>query len=177
VATFGRTNVQGNRQVFLLVGEAQVGSQPWFRALLPVRPNGTMGFIPRSELTLSQTPYHITVSREQRRLTLWDRCRRARTYPVGIGTKYTPTPVGTFYLASLLKPPGVDSVYGVYAYGLSGYSSVIRTWKWGGVIGLHGTNDPSSVGHYTSHGCIRMFNKDIEQLVRILPLGTPITIS
>ena len=84
---------------------------------------------------------------------------------------------GTFYLASLLRPPTPDSVYGTYAYGLSGYSNVIRDWRWGGLIGLHGTNDPSSVGRYTSHGCIRMFNRDIGRLVRILPLGTPITIS
>jgi lipoprotein-anchoring transpeptidase ErfK/SrfK len=177
LASFARTNVEGNQQVFLLVGQAIAQGRTWFRALLPVRPNGTMGFIPGSSLTLAKTPYRLTVSKEQRRLTLWNGCRRMRTYPVGIGTKDTPTPVGTFYLASLLKPPVSDSVYGVYAYGLSGYSPVIHNWKWGGVIGLHGTNEPSSVGHYTSHGCIRMYNRDIEQLVRILPLGTPITIS
>ena len=44
------------------------------------------------------------------------------------------------------------------------------------MIGLHGTNDPSSIGHYTSHGCIRLYNRDIDRLVRILPLGTPIAI-
>src|SRR5204862_7783630 len=119
----------------------------------------------------------LTVSAERRRLALWNGCRSGRTAPVGIGTKYTPPPRGTFYLAALIRPPTADSVYGVYAYGLSGYSPVIHDWRWGGVIGLHGTNDPSSIGHYTSHGCIRMYNHDIEQLVRILPLGTPITIA
>jgi lipoprotein-anchoring transpeptidase ErfK/SrfK len=177
VASFGRTNPQGDTQVFLFVGERTVGTQSWFRALLPVRPNGTTGFIARSDVSLSQTPYHLTVSRAQRRLALWKGCREVKTYPVGIGTKFTPTPVGTFYLASLMKPPSARSVYGVYAYGLSGYSGVIRNWRWGGVIGLHGTDDPSSIGHYTSHGCIRMYNRDVEQLVRILPLGTPITIT
>jgi lipoprotein-anchoring transpeptidase ErfK/SrfK len=93
-----------------------------------------------------------------------------------LGTKETPTPVGNFYLASLLKPPTPDTVYGAYAYGLSGYSPVIRKWRWGGIIGLHGTNHPAAVGHYVSHGCIRMRNPAIKNLVRILPLGTPITI-
>ena len=73
-------------------------------------------------------------------------------------------------------PPTPDSIYGAYAYGLSAFSKVITTWKWGGVIGLHGTNEPSSIGHRVSHGCIRMHNRAIEYLARILPLGTPITI-
>ena len=75
-----------------------------------------------------------------------------------------------------MKPPRPDSVYGTYAYGLSGFSDVIRTWWEGGVIGLHGTNDPSSIGRPESHGCIRMRNADISWLVRILPLGTPVLI-
>jgi lipoprotein-anchoring transpeptidase ErfK/SrfK len=67
-------------------------------------------------------------------------------------------------------------VYGAFAYGLSGYSPVIRDWRWGGEIGLHGTDDPASIGRSVSHGCVRMRNRDIAQLVRILPLGTPIDI-
>jgi lipoprotein-anchoring transpeptidase ErfK/SrfK len=175
--TFGPRNVQGNPQVFLLLGAQPIGHTTWFRALLPVRPNGTTGFIEGSQLSLSRTPYHLAVSQKARRLTLWNGCRAVKTFPVAIGKGSTPTPMGLFYLASLVKPPTANSVYGTYAFGLSGYSSVIRTWKWGGVIGLHGTNDPSSIGHYTSHGCIRLYNRDIDRLVRILPLGTPIAIS
>jgi lipoprotein-anchoring transpeptidase ErfK/SrfK len=177
VHSFGRHNVQGNPQVFLLLDAQPVGHTTWFRALLPVRPNGTTGFIDGAQLSLARTPYHLTVSKEQRRLTLWKGCEAVKTYPVAIGTNTTPTPTGTFYLASLVRPPTANSVYGTYAFGLSGFSPVIRTWKWGGVIGLHGTNDPSSIGHYTSHGCIRLYNRVIDRLVRILPLGTPISIN
>ena len=95
---------------------------------------------------------------------------------MGIGAGETPTPFGHFYLVALIKPPTPDSIYGAYAYGLSAFSKVITTWKWGGVIGLHGTNEPSSVGHSVSHGCIRMRNRNILFLVHRLPLGTPITI-
>jgi lipoprotein-anchoring transpeptidase ErfK/SrfK len=175
--TFGQHNVQGNPQAFLLLDAQVIRHTTWFRALLPVRPNGTTGFINGSQISLTRTPYHLTVSKEKLRLTLWKGCHAVKTYPIAIGTKTTPTPTGTFYLASLVRPPTANSVYGTYAFGLSGYSSVIRTWKWGGLIGLHGTNDPSSIGHYTSHGCIRLYNRDIEHLVRILPLGTPVSIS
>ena len=67
--------------------------------------------------------------------------------------------------------------YGSYAYGLSGFSNVLTSFGGGdGVIGIHGTNDPSSIGQDVSHGCIRLQNADIERLVRFLPLGTPVDI-
>jgi lipoprotein-anchoring transpeptidase ErfK/SrfK len=141
-----------------------------------MRPNGTTGFLPASALQLSQTPYRLDVDRARFRLTLWKGCRVVGRYPIGFGKTGTPTPVGRFYVISLMKPPTPDSVYGVYAFGLSAYSDAITNWRWGGVIGLHGTNDPASIGKRMSHGCIRMLNRDIERLAKILPLGTPITI-
>ena len=67
-------------------------------------------------------------------------------------------------------------MYGVLAFGLSAYSNVIRDWTWGGVVGIHGTNDPSSIGHRVSHGCIRLQNAAIRKLARLLPLGTLVKI-
>jgi hypothetical protein len=177
IERFGRRNVQGGPQVFLLRNEAWAANGGlYYRALLPVRPNGTTGFVPADRLRVSWTDYHLVVDRHALRLTLWKGCRVAHRFHIGLGTKETPTPVGHFYLAVLMKPPNPKTVYGAYAYGLSGYSKVIRNWRWGGVIGLHGTNKNSSVGHRVSHGCIRMRNSAIKALVRILPLGTPITI-
>ena len=160
--------------MFLLEGSARAGR--WYRALLPVRPDGTTGYVPARALTLSKTRYRLEVDRSAFRLTLWKGCDRSATYPVAVGKPGTPTPTGTYYLASLLKPPDPNTVYGPYAYGLSAYSNVITRWRWGGVVGLHGTDDPSSIGHAVSHGCVRLRNADISSLVRILPLGTPITI-
>ena len=176
IARFRRINPEGSPQTFVVRGVVRRHGRTWYRALLPLRPNGTMGYIAAGSVTLSQTPYRLLVVQHRFRLTLWRNCSVVRTFPVGIGAGETPTPTGQFYLASLVRPPTSDSVYGAYAYGLSAYSKVIRTWKWGGVIGLHGTNDPSSVGHNVSHGCIRMRNRAILFLVHRLPLGTPITI-
>jgi L,D-transpeptidase catalytic domain len=178
VARFGPRNVLGAPQVFLLEKEVfDSEGRPWYQALLPIRPNGTRGYVPGDALGINETSYRMELVREEFRLVLFKGCRVVKIFTVGIGTGRTPTPVGKFYIASLLKLPVPDSVYGTYAYGLSGYSKVLRDWALGGIIGLHGTNQPSSVGTRASHGCIRMHNVDIEHLVRILPLGTPIEVS
>jgi lipoprotein-anchoring transpeptidase ErfK/SrfK len=177
ITSFAQTNEQGAHQVFDLLGQVTGrDGEVWYRALLPLRPNGRTGFIPARSLRLSQTLYRLEVDRLRLKLTLWNGCQIAGRYPIGLGTKDTPTPVGTFYLVALVKPPTDGSVYGTYAYGLSAYSDALTNWTGGGIIGLHGTNDPSSIGERKSHGCIRMQNRDIEHLVKILPLGTPIEI-
>jgi L,D-transpeptidase catalytic domain len=178
VARFDRRNVFGSVQVFLLEKEVtDAGGRSWYRALLPVRPNGTHGFIAADDLRLRRTSYRLEVNHSTFRLRLFEGCELVKTYRVGIGTGETPTPVGRFYVNTLLKPPDPGTIYGAYAYGLSAYSNVLTYWKDGGFIGLHGTNEPASIGHRSSHGCIRMLNRDIKALVKILPLGTPITIS
>jgi lipoprotein-anchoring transpeptidase ErfK/SrfK len=174
VARFHRRSVEGGPQVFALEGSFRGGR--WFRALLPVRPNGTTGYLPARALRLSATPYRIVVDRARFRLGLFRGCSLVRTFRVGVGKPSTPTPAGSFYVTALLRPRRTGTVYGAYAFGLSAFSSVIRSWRWGGVIGLHGTNEPGSVGRGESHGCIRMRNADIASLARILPLGTPVTI-
>jgi lipoprotein-anchoring transpeptidase ErfK/SrfK len=46
----------------------------------------------------------------------------------------------------------------------------------GGEYAIHGTDRPSSIGHFVSHGCIRMYNRDIVQLYRMVPVGTPVIV-
>ncbi|MFN2389106.1 MAG: L,D-transpeptidase [Actinomycetota bacterium] len=180
IESFGPLNPEGAPQVFLIEDAVDAGApeaEPvWYEALLPVRPNGTTGFLPASALDIKPTPYRIEIDRAAFELTLFEDGVEIERYDVGIGKGKTPTPVGRFYLTSLLRPPDPGSVYGTYAYGLSGYSDTLLDWEGGGVIGLHGTNNPDSVGRPISHGCIRMRNRDIEELVPILPLGTPIEI-
>jgi lipoprotein-anchoring transpeptidase ErfK/SrfK len=60
---------------------------------------------------------------------------------------------------------------------LSGYSNVLTDFAGGdGVVGIHGTNDPSTIGKDVSHGCIRMTNENITKLAKSLPLGVPVVI-
>lgn len=177
VRAFARITPLGSPQVFLL--QRQVLGEDgatWFRALLPVKPNGTAGFVPGEDLEVRVTAYRLDLDIRRFKLNLYEGCGLVKSFRVGIGTGKTPTPEGQFYLTSLIKLPGPGTIYGAYAYGLSGYSEVLDTWRLGGIIGLHGTNDPSSIGKRSSHGCIRMRNRDIRVLVKILPLGTPIAI-
>lgn len=182
IATFSKENPDGAPQVFLLT--TRPGEDPgiegpdgvWYEALLPIRPNGTTGFIPADAVSLSKTSYRIVVDREAFQLALWKGSEIVLRLPIGLGTGDTPTPVGDFFLISLLRPPDPEGPYGPFAYGLSGYSEVLTDWPGGGVVGLHGTNDPTSVGRMSSHGCIRLHNEDIAKLVPLLSLGTPIEI-
>ena len=70
---------------------------------------------------------------------------------------------------------GSGGVYGPWAFGTSAYSR-LSDWPGGGVIGIHGTNEPWLVPGRPSHGCIRLRNADMERLYAQTPLGTPVVI-
>ena len=75
-------------------------------------------------------------------------------------------------MRELLRVPG-ETIYGPYAFGTSDYS-VLSEWPHGGVVGIHGTDQPSLIPGRPSHGCIRMRNHDIVYLARHLPIGAPV---
>jgi lipoprotein-anchoring transpeptidase ErfK/SrfK len=149
----------------------------WLKVLLPIRPNGVTGWVRQSDVTLTVDPYRILVRLKAHRLTLYLLNRRILLDPVGVGRRETPTPGGRYYLTQLFHPPDPNGPYGPFAYSLSGFSNVLRTFEGGdAIIGLHGTNQPELVGHDVSHGCIRLTNDAITTLSGILPLGTPVQI-
>lgn len=177
LARFPRINAQGAEQVFPILGDRFRDDALWHEVMLPIRPNGTTGWIRANTLRYGRSDYRIEVDLQRFRLRLFDRCDEVASYRIGVGTSDTPTPRGDFFLNSLLKPPTPGTVYGALAFGLSAYSDVIRDWEGGGIVGLHGTNDPSSLGSQVSHGCIRMDNAAIRFLARRVPLGTLVEIS
>ena len=149
----------------------------WVNVLLPVRPNGSQGWVRQADVQLTQIDYAVVVERRAHRVTVFKAGQVLMQEPAGIGTSSTPTPGGLYYLKELLKPPNPNGTYGPYAYGLSGFSNVLRSFQGGdGVIGLHGTNDPSGLGKDVSAGCIRISNGAISRLAGMLPLGTPVEI-
>ncbi len=163
----------GSPLVFLVQG----GEGSRLHVLLPIRPNGSTGWIERNDVNLSQHDYRIVVALGARQITVYKGDAIFDQEPIGVGTKDTPTPGGTYYTKELYKPPNPNGPYGPYAYALSGYSDVLTDFEGGdGVIGIHGTNDPSAIGHDVSHGCIRMGNPGITKLAQTLPLGVPVEI-
>jgi lipoprotein-anchoring transpeptidase ErfK/SrfK len=149
----------------------------WLEVLLPLRPNGSQGWIQRSAVSLASHHYRIKVELAAHRLIVTNGTQTILDTPVGVGTKDTPTPGGVYYTKELFQPPDPNGAYGHFAYGLSGFSNVITSFAGGdGVIGIHGTNDPSTVGKDVSHGCLRITNDAIDMLAKRLPLGVPVEI-
>jgi lipoprotein-anchoring transpeptidase ErfK/SrfK len=150
----------------------------WLEVLLPTRPNGSTGWVRRADVEVRSVDFELRVDLTARTLTLLDGGAEMLATPVAIGSGDAPTPTGTFSIVDKLVTNDGASAYGPYALGLSGHSDVLTEFAGGdGQVGIHGTNDPSSIGKAVSHGCIRVPNDVITQLNEILPLGTPVTIT
>jgi lipoprotein-anchoring transpeptidase ErfK/SrfK len=108
--------------------------------------------------------YSIQVSLANRRLSLFRDDQIVSSYPIGIGKILTATPKGTYRIIN--KQPNPGGPFGAMWMGLSRPH-----------YGIHGTNNPASIGGLVSRGCIRMYNRDVLELARIVPIGTPVTIT
>lgn len=149
----------------------------WLKVQLPLRPNGSSGWVARTDVILSSTPYRLVISMSKHRLDVMYQGKRIARHDVGVGKVATPTPKGTYYLTELIQPPDPAGAYGPYAFGLSAYSNTLKSFAGGpGQLGLHGTDAPHGLGTDISHGCIRVANTVITQLAADLPLGTPVDI-
>ena len=153
----------------------------WLKVLLPIRPNGSSGWIHRSDVDLEpRTDYRIVVELGAHQITVSKGDEVVLQEPVGVGESgRTPTTQGRFFTLELYKVlPKEQAVYGPYAFSLSGYSEVHYSFGGGtGVLGIHGTSDPSGLGHDVSNGCIRMSNSGITKLAETLPpWGVPVEI-
>lgn len=113
----------------------------------------------------------IVVSLEDRKLALVEDGQVKKVYSVAVGKPSTPSPVGTFTIERRAAnptyhhngktvPPGPGNPVGTRWMGLSiaGY-------------GIHGTNEPNSIGKAASHGCIRMARKDLEEFYELVEVG------
>ncbi|GAA3838790.1 hypothetical protein GCM10022226_71300 [Sphaerisporangium flaviroseum] len=149
----------------------------WMRVLLPSKPNGSTGWIHTGDGKTKQTysPYQVRINLTARRLTLLKGGQETGSWPVGIGTKETPTPVGRTFLLAALSPPEVT--YSPVILPLGTHSEKLETYDGGpGTVGLHGWPDKSVFGKAVSHGCVRLPKEGLDA-VSHLPLGTMIIIT
>jgi lipoprotein-anchoring transpeptidase ErfK/SrfK len=109
--------------------------------------------------------YNITVNVVARRLTLFKDGKLFKTYSIAVGKPSTPTPKGNFRIINKAHNPG--GPFGARWLGLSAPN---------GDYGIHGTNNPSSIGKAVSNGCIRTYNNNIIELYNLVPVGTPVKI-
>ncbi|MDP2709821.1 MAG: L,D-transpeptidase family protein [Solirubrobacteraceae bacterium] len=152
------------------------GGRRWLRIRLPMRPNGRTGWVPRGSLgALRAVRTHLRINRATLRATLTRDGRRIWSSRVGIGKAATPTPAGRFWIRSRLRGLKSNPAYGPYAFGTGAYSK-LSDWPGGGVIGIHGTDQPRLIPGRPSHGCVRVPNAAIRRLWQQMPIGTPVEI-
>jgi len=151
--------------------------QVWIRIRIPGRPNGRTGWVREEQLSnLNVIGTQLTIDRSKLRATLRRSGKVIWRSPIGVGAPGTTTPRGRFWVRERLANLGGSPIYGPWAFGTSAYSDTLTDWPGGGVVGIHGTNQPELIPGRPSHGCIRVPNPRIRKLARIMPVGTPVRI-
>jgi lipoprotein-anchoring transpeptidase ErfK/SrfK len=129
------------------------------------------------EPTFAEAPADgVYVSKVEKAVYFYSGGRLTHIWPCAIGKPETPTPTGKFEVTTTIEkptwywrgeaiPPGPDNGLGDWFIGISKKA-----------YGLHGTNEPPSIGTAASHGCIRMYNEDAGELVTLVSPGTPVVI-
>jgi L,D-transpeptidase catalytic domain len=118
----------------------------------------------------------IVVSFPDRKLALLEDDRVIKIYDVAVGTSATPSPAGEFQIVRRLENPGYYHPGVVVGPGKLNPLGP----RWIGLnikgFGIHGTNRPGSIGKYASHGCIRLRNRDIEDLFARVQVGDRVSL-
>jgi L,D-transpeptidase catalytic domain len=178
VTRLGTQTQDGTDELVLILDQRRARDGVWLKVRLPVLPNNTTGWVKASRLSRPRTVNTwLRVNRAKERMTLTRDGRVIFRARIGVGRPESPTPAGNFYIRDKLTgfPPG--TLYGPLAFGTSARSAVLTDWPKDGVIGIHGTNEPGLLPGHVSHGCMRLRNADILRLAKLLPIGTPLTIT
>lgn len=177
VAGIHKLTEDGFPEVYLVLRRwSDPEGRRWLKIRIPMRPNGRVGWVRDYALgRLRVVRTRLVVERRRLRATLYRSGRRIWRSRIGIGKPSTPTPAGRFWIRERINVRNPDGMYGPWAFGTSAYSR-LSDWPGGGVIGIHGTNQPYLIPGRPSHGCIRVRNGPIKRLARRLPIGTPVRI-
>jgi lipoprotein-anchoring transpeptidase ErfK/SrfK len=174
VRTLPAATVLGTPTVVRILGEAG----PRFEVALPGRPNGATGWVDRSDLELFPALRSIEIDLGDRILAVFDGEEVVFTSPIGIGSPSSPTPTGSFFITDAVIITAANGPWGPFAFGLSARSNTVTEFNGGdGIIGIHGTNRPRSIGNAQSLGCVRLPNDMIGELFDLVGVGTPVEIS
>jgi len=164
----------------LALASARVNGVDYVRVLLPIRPNGTVAWIPMDNVDISYTHYWITIKRSNHLVTLYRRGDRTHTFRAVVGKTATPTPLGLAAIYEKNRQPDPNAFLGPWALPLTILSNTLQSYGGGpGRVAIHGRSGASladPIGSSRSHGCIRVNNDRIEMLAHKLPQGTPVKI-
>lgn len=131
----------------------------------------------------SEYPTYIVIDRPDFRLRLYQHLRLSHTYPIAVGMAGLQTPPGLHHILDKQVNPSWHVPHSAWAGSLAGQvippgpaDPLVARWM---AIdaqgdGIHGTNEPGSIGSAASHGCIRMLVPDVIELYDLTPLGSPV---
>ncbi|MCB0974169.1 MAG: L,D-transpeptidase [Actinobacteria bacterium] len=166
---------QGDWQPLIFMVVDQQGD--WYQVQLNTRPHMSTGWVKASEVEVEEINERIVVDLSEYTLRFYRGSDLVREELVGVGQSGYPTPVGVFYVTEEWDLRGDGTPYGDYAVGLSAYSDVLTDFLGGnGQVAIHGTSNPANRGKAVSHGCVRVLNDVLDELVPDIPLGTPVII-
>lgn len=152
----------------------------WLEVALPTAPAGRTGWVERADVQVSRHSFRIEVSRSEHTLTVHAGEVETLTAPVAFGTVDGPPTGETLFIKDLVEPPAVPGgPYVRYAYGLAGAANDLAAFQAGsGVVAIHGTADPSTLGRDVPAGSIGVAPGTMTRMVEGigLPLGTPVEV-
>jgi lipoprotein-anchoring transpeptidase ErfK/SrfK len=172
----GKFNQNGYPTIVLVHSIRDQGARVWYEVWLAQRPNGSRGWVREGELAFYTVSSKIVIDLSQHKLTVYRRGELKGTFPVAVGRAGLATPTGFFFVNQKLRPPSPGGPYGVLALGTSAFQPKLTYWPQGGPVAIHGTNEDYLIGKSVSHGCVRMHNKDIVEVSKLVPAGSPVVI-
>ena len=139
----------------------------------------TLSLILNSSTPQAEAEKKIVINSASRILSLYENDKKIAIYPLGLGKVSTPTPTGYYKIRTKEKnPPWIDPAHPEYEVPSGPNNPLGYRWmQIQGNYGIHGTNRPSSIGHYVSNGCVRMLEKNVEELFDKVSIGTPVEIT
>ncbi len=175
----------GGRVLAALGTETQFGSPEtvgvavtrgnWLGVISTSLPNGVLGWVPREQMKLRPVAWSIGISLSDRVLVVRHDGDVVRRVTVGIGAAASPTPAGRYVITDHIDPGAQSNVYGCCILALSGHQphppagwNPNEDWR----LAIHG-GAPGAV----SAGCIHADEATLRFLMRVTPLGTPVTVS
>lgn len=173
------TKWSGSGQRLMVLGSRYARGQTWLKIRLPIRPNGTSGWIPRDRVQLSHTNRFILVDTSRRQLRVYRKGKVVVRHRVVVGAPSTPTPTGLFALHDRIKQSDPGGFVGTWTVPLTAHSNKLRRYDGGpGLVAFHGRagaslSDP--LGSARSHGCVRMNNSRIAYMAKAM-MGTAVKI-
>nr|AHG52935.1 putative L,D-transpeptidase YkuD [uncultured organism] len=177
-ASFSKLTDLGYPTTFSIVGAIlnKRCTATWYRVKLPIKPNGVIGYVRPTDVSVEKVTTRISVDLSRRELRLYRRGKLVLRTPVAVGSPSTPTPIGRYFVSQRIRTGTPGGAFGPVVLAVSAFSNILQDWAEGGPIAIHGTNAPWTIGRTASHGCVRVPNDTLMRLFVATPGGTPVVI-